>query len=118
MRNKKADALGLTTLVVVVVAAGVAAGAFLRHTDYGAIFSEQNPVGLAEITQLALPVCAVALIIAWLAASAVLEGQRSLKDELAQQRAELAALRAAMTAAAEQDHQALPAGGEPEIEFR
>ncbi|PFG18084.1 hypothetical protein ATK74_2664 [Propionicimonas paludicola] len=122
MPNKKADALGLTTLLVTVIAVGIILGWVMEATQpLRRFFNPEPPVwsplGLLEPL---LYVGAIMLVAAWFAVIAVLEGQRSLKAELEQQRAEVAALRLEIKdrPSAPPEHDALPDQGEPEIEYR
>lgn len=121
MRNKKADALGLTTLLFGVIAVGVLAGRVAEATQPLRSLSPQPPdwSHLDSLEPL-LYASAILLAIAWVAVRVVLDGQRSLKAELEQQRAEAAALRLAITdpPSAPLEHDALPAQNEPEIELR
>lgn len=120
MRNKKAEALGLTTLLVAVIAGGIILGKAIQVFPLAWGISVEETAGLSNQLQTLLFGTAIALVIAWFAVSAVLEGQRSLKAELEQQRAEVSALRLAITdlRGASPEPAALPRTGEPEIEYR
>lgn len=120
MRNKKAEALGLTTLLVAVIAGGIALGKVAQVFPLHWGISDGEITDFSNQLQTLLFGTAIALVIAWFAVSAVLEGQRSLKAELEQQRAEVAALRLAITnlRSAPSESDALPGTGAPEIEYR